>query len=78
MMGRVITAGNDAARDVGELGLVPVDALRQVRRHPHGAVVEVDDASVLAGGQSQLPGAVGILEIHRPVDVLDDGLDCGQ
>ena len=38
----------------------------------------MDDAGVLASSQAQLVGAVGVLEVQRAIDVLDDRLGSSQ
>ena len=58
----IVAGGADARDHLAELGLVPLDLLRQVGDHRDLAVVEPDGAGVLALGAASGGGAVGVAE----------------
>ena len=82
VLGRIVAGGADALDHGGELGLVPIDPLRQVGDHGEVAVVEADGAGVLAGQRARLGGLVAVLQHQRAIEaglrglrLLQRGLD---
>jgi hypothetical protein len=78
VLGRVVSVGRDAAHQIGQLFLIPLDLLGQIGRDADVAVIEMHNAGVLAHRQTQLVGTLGVLVIQRAIDVIDDGLGVSQ
>ena len=68
--GRVIASGSDVSDEFGQLRLVPLDLLGQVSGHANVAVTEMNDTGVLAFGEPQRFGLLGVAQIDGTLDVL--------
>ena len=62
VLGRILVLGADRRDQRGELGLVPIDLLRQIGDHRDLAVLEADRAGVLALGAAGRGGPVAVAE----------------
>ena len=68
--GRVIASGSDASDELGQLLLVPLDFLGQISGDRDISIIEMNDAGVLALGEPQHFGSLGVAQIDGTLDVL--------